>query len=119
MPRKVGDDDLAATGLSSFGNEQPARDDREAVEAEQETFNRLDPVLEQLATIIEAARAEAVSIEHLMIGGVDEQPDMQKVLIELRARSLYLEFIKQFESRITNTRQTLDEIRENAKKDSL
>lgn len=109
---RIGEDDMVS-GISSFGNEAPAADDTEAVQKERDIFRRLEPVLELLNNVIAEHYDEVTSIKTLIIGPPDAQPDPQKVLIELRARELHLDFLEKFKSRIQNTQNTIEELRTN------
>lgn len=111
-----GDDDIAATGLSGFQNEKPDDADAKIIEAEQQLFTRLEPVLDVLNSIVDERIKKIADIHTLIIGAVEHQADPNKVVIELRARSLHLDFLEQLRSQINNVQQTIEEIRNDAAK---
>lgn len=110
--RHFGDDDMVS-GMSGFGNELPAQDDKDAADEERIAFTRLAPALEFLNNVVDEQVDQITDIRSLVVGNPDQQPDKDKVMIELRARELHLDFLEKFRARIQNVQNTIEEIRTN------
>jgi hypothetical protein len=110
-----GDDDMVSgmPGSGFTASEATAADDQAAIDKETAIFSRLEPVLEFLNNTIDE-EVEAVSnIKSLIIKSVANtaMPAEEDVRVELRARSMHLDFLEKFRARIKNTQNTIEELR--------